>query len=62
VKSYSIVQILSGVGSFLLEKGEYIDGPVLTKLKAIPELVNMPVFVISIVDDENKGFPLGASE
>jgi len=35
---------------------------VLTELKADPELANIPVFVISMVDDENKGYSLGASE
>ena len=35
---------------------------VLTELKADPDLANIPVFVISIVDDENKGYSLGASE
>ena len=35
---------------------------VLTELKVDPELANIPVFVISMVDDENKGYSLGASE
>ena len=35
---------------------------VLTELRADPELANIPVFVISMVDDENKGYSLGASE
>jgi CheY-like chemotaxis protein len=35
---------------------------VLTELKADPELANIPVFVISMVDDENRGYSLGASE
>ncbi|MZH14654.1 MAG: response regulator [Nitrospinae bacterium] len=40
-----------------------MDGwTVLTKLKADPEVANIPVFVISMVDEENKGFTLGASE
>ncbi|MZH03591.1 MAG: response regulator [Nitrospinae bacterium] len=40
-----------------------MDGwTVLTELKADPELANIPVFVISMVDDENKGYSLGASE
>lgn len=40
-----------------------MDGwTVLTELKADPELGNIPVFVISMVDDENKGYSLGASE
>ena len=32
---------------------------VLTELKADPELEKIPVFVISMVDDENKGYILG---
>ena len=40
-----------------------MDGwTVLTKLKADPEVANIPVFVISMVDEENKGYTLGASE
>ena len=40
-----------------------MDGwTVLTKLKADPNVANIPVFVISMVDEENKGFTLGASE
>ena len=40
-----------------------MDGwTVLTELKDDPELANIPVFVISMVDDENKGYSLGASE
>jgi CheY-like chemotaxis protein/nitrogen-specific signal transduction histidine kinase len=40
-----------------------MDGwTVLTELKADPEMANIPVFVISMVDNENKGYSLGASE
>ena len=40
-----------------------MDGwTVLTKLKDDPEVANIPVFVISMVDEENKGYTLGASE
>jgi CheY-like chemotaxis protein len=40
-----------------------MDGwTVLTALKADPEMANIPVFVISMVDNENKGYSLGASE
>ncbi len=40
-----------------------MDGwTVLTKLKGDPEVANIPVFVISMVDEENKGYTLGASE
>ena len=40
-----------------------LDGwTVLTELKGDPELANIPLFVISMVDDENKGYSLGASE
>ena len=40
-----------------------MDGwTVLSALKADPEMANIPVFVISMVDDENKGYSLGASE
>ena len=40
-----------------------MDGwTVLTELKADPELSNIPVFVISMVEDESKGYSLGASE
>ncbi len=40
-----------------------MDGwTVLTQLKADPEVANIPVFVISMVDEENKGYTLGASE
>lgn len=40
-----------------------MDGwTVLATLKADPELENIPVFVISMVDDESKGYSLGASE
>jgi CheY-like chemotaxis protein len=40
-----------------------MDGwTVLSTLKADPEMANIPVFVISMVDDENKGYSLGASE
>ena len=40
-----------------------MDGwAVLTDLKADPELANIPVFVISMLDEENKGYSLGASE
>ena len=40
-----------------------MDGwTVLTELKADPEMANIPVFVITMVDDENKGYSLGASE
>jgi CheY-like chemotaxis protein len=35
---------------------------VLTELKADPEMANIPVFVITMVDNENKGYSLGASE
>ena len=34
----------------------------MTELNADPELGKIPVFVISMVDDENKGYSLGASE
>ena len=40
-----------------------MDGwTVLTELKADSEMANIPVFVISMVDNENKGYSLGASE
>ena len=40
-----------------------MDGwTVLTELKSDPEMANIPVFVITMVDDENKGYSLGASE
>jgi CheY-like chemotaxis protein/nitrogen-specific signal transduction histidine kinase len=40
-----------------------MDGwTVLTELKADPDMANIPVFVISMVDNENKGYSLGASE
>ena len=40
-----------------------MDGwTVLSALKADPEMANIPVFVISMVDNENKGYSLGASE
>ncbi len=40
-----------------------MDGwTVLTQLKADPEMADIPVFVITMVDNENKGYSLGASE
>ncbi|MBT5867436.1 MAG: response regulator [Nitrospinaceae bacterium] len=40
-----------------------MDGwTVLSELKADPEMANIPVFVISMVDEESKGYSLGASE
>jgi len=40
-----------------------MDGwTVLAELKADPEMADIPVFVITMVDDENKGYSLGASE
>ncbi|HIJ49718.1 MAG TPA: response regulator [Nitrospinae bacterium] len=40
-----------------------MDGwTVLKKLKGDPEVANIPVFIISMVDEENKGYTMGASE
>lgn len=40
-----------------------MDGwTVLTELKADPAMANIPVFVITMVGNENKGYSLGASE
>jgi len=35
---------------------------VLAALKADPELVNIPVVILTMIDDKNKGFTLGASD
>lgn len=47
----------------VLMPGTEADGwSTLAALKADPELADIPVVMVTIVDDKNKGFVLGASE
>jgi signal transduction histidine kinase/CheY-like chemotaxis protein len=42
--------------------GDLSGWDILSSLKADPELANIPVIMVSIIDDKNRGFALGASD
>lgn len=74
-EGFQVVTAASGQEGLLLAKEQFPDAivldvmmpnmngwAVLTALKADPDLANIPVVMVSIVDDKNLGYALGASD